>query len=449
MDYTALIAAYFLVLLLIGFLLRKVLSEKAFILADRQLTFPLLVATVAATFYGSSAVLGGASIANQTGLGVLWFIIPFYLGNLFLLRILPRIRRDESYTLPDFLGKYYGSKVALAASLLLAVLCLIPEAIIAGGRVLTLITPLSFESSMILIAAVIVTYTLLGGMRSVAITDLLKFSLLILSVLVLLPFLIIAIQSKGPETFLGSLPQGFTDPFSSMGLQDILVWCILLFFLPITSSPLYQRLFSSAPYVNAKKAILYCILLWLLIDTVVVFAGLLSVDYGQSDPDTAFIVVGQNLLPAELQALFFVGLIAAVMSAADSYLHAGASSLAHDVYKPLSGKGDGELVLASRIFVVLLGAVSLLLAFYFQQIIPALIFTLTVWTAGILIPTLAALFYLKLRPTAALAAIAFGSFSALACRFLPITDTDPLLVGLIASFTAAAVVNTFLRLRKR
>jgi SSS family solute:Na+ symporter len=282
-------------------------------------------------------------------------------------------------------------------------------------------------------------------MRSVAVSDLLKFSLLILSVLVLLPFILLAIQSKGPETFLGSLPQGFTDPFSYMSLQDIAVWCILLFFLPITSSPLYQRLFSSAPYVNAKKAILYCILLWMLIDTVVVFAGLLSVDYGQSDPDIAFITVGQNLLPAELHAIFFIGLIAAVMSAADSYLHAGASSLAHDVYKPLFKGGDRALVFVGRLAVVFLGAVSLLLAFYFQQIIPALIFTLTVWTAGILVPTLAALFRLRLSPSAAYVAILAGSLSALICRFIPITTYDPLLVGLLASAFAAGAVSIIKR----
>jgi SSS family solute:Na+ symporter len=226
-----------------------------------------------------------------------------------------------------------------------------------------------------------------------------------------------------------------------MGAQDIVVWCILLFFLPITSSPLYQRIFSSAPHVDAKKAIFYCLILWVLIDSAVVAAGLLSVSYSFANPDMAFIAVGRDILPDALHAVFFVGLLAAVMSAADSYLHAGASSLVHDVYRPLFRKNDAQLVFASRIFVVFLGAVSLLLAFYFQQIVPALVFTLTVWTAGILVPTLAALFDLRLSHRAAYFSIVAGAFSAFVCRFFPITTYDPLLVGLAASVLAAAAVS--------
>ncbi|MBN2013966.1 MAG: sodium:solute symporter family protein [Candidatus Altiarchaeota archaeon] len=433
MDLTLLFAAYFVLLLLVGLFFRSVGSERSFILADTQLSFPLLVATVVSTFYGASALIGGVSIANQTGLGVLWFILPFYSGNIFLMWLLPRIKGDR-FTLPDFLGGFYDNRVVVSSSLLLAVLCLVPESIIAGGRLLELTTSLSFNSSMLLFSVVVVFYTLLGGMRSVVVSDFLQLGFMLLSLLILLPYLL----SAGP----GSLPHEFLNPVSLMDPQEILVWCVLLFFLPITSSPIYQRIFASAPSVDLRKAILLSIVVWMLIDSVVVLSGLVSIQYGLDDPDQAIFAVGSNLLPPILQAVFYIGLLSAIMSTADSFLHAGASSLSHDLFRRFSDD-DRFLVPFSRLMVFSLGFLSLLLALYLQRIIPALIFLSTVWTSGILVPILSALFSIRLSSSAAFSSILCGSLAAVFWHFLPLAAVDPLFIGLSCSLISASVVNKF------
>ncbi|MEA3254431.1 MAG: sodium:solute symporter family protein [Candidatus Altiarchaeota archaeon] len=430
------IAIYFIVLMLIGLSLRGVKSEEGFILANRQIKFPMLVATVVASFYGASAVIGGASITYQIGLGVLWFMIPFYLGNIFLIFVLPKIQKENVFTLPDFLGRFYGSRTVIASSSILAVLCLVPESIIAGGKILELVTPLSLEISMVLVFSVIVLYTLLGGMRSVIVSDLMQFGLMLLALIIIVPYMLAPTNLQ-----FESLPKEFWNPFNYLD-QETLVWCILLFFLPITSAPLYQRIFASAKGVNIKKAILYSVIIWIAIDAIVLLSGLVSsVNYELDDPDQAIFILGSSLLPPVLQAVFFIGLLSAVMSTADSFLHSGASSLAHDVYGGITGSTEVKTVTISRLLVIVLGFISLLLALYFQQIVPALIFLLTVWISGILVPTLSALLNYRLNEDAAFCSIVFGSAAAVIWRFLPLMEIDPLFIGLGCSLLVAVIVD--------
>ncbi len=135
-NLTLPISVYLIAVVFLGFSMRSIRTENEFILAGRRVNLPLLSATIVCTFYGASAIIGSASIANQIGLGVLWFIVPFYLGNIYMVTVLPKIKKSESYTLPDFLGKVYSAPVVRISALLLAVLCLVPESIIAGGKIL-------------------------------------------------------------------------------------------------------------------------------------------------------------------------------------------------------------------------------------------------------------------------------------------------------------------------
>jgi SSS family solute:Na+ symporter len=432
------VGLYFFTLLWIGWRSKNIISEEEFVLADRKIGLSLLIATTVATFYGASAVIGEAGIAYQIGLGVLWFIIPFYLGIVVVIVINPRIQRLNSLTLPDFLGEYYKNKIVVVSSLLLSCLCLIPATIIAGGKIIQLITPFSLTSGMVLICAIIVIYTVLGGLRSVVISDLIQLGLMLLALVLLIPYFF---KVKGVSFV--NLPHELWNPLCCLSVQEILVWSILLFFLPITCAPLYQRIFAAMKNVNVRRALLISLFIWVLIDAIILYSGLTSrVNYKLTDPDQAIIVLGMKILPKILQPIFFVGLISAIMSTGDSFLHSGASSLAYDVYRRISQKeGKIGIVGMSRIMVVVLGAISFLLALYFKEIVPALIFTLTVWISGILIPTIAALFNLKLSENAAISSVVVGSITAIFWKFFPFCGIDPLFVGLTCSLFSTIIVH--------
>jgi SSS family solute:Na+ symporter len=430
--WQATILAYVVVAVFIGVRSRTA-TLNAFIRGD-ALDTPTMVATIVSTFYGASSILGGVSLAYAVGLGAIWFMIPFYLGSVAITLVLPAIATSKTYTLPDFLGDFYGEKFAVASSMLLATLCLIPEEIIAGGKILAAFAPVSLELGMGLMTFVLVVPVVIGGMKADVTTDVVQFILMGLMLTLLIPF------AFDPQS-MTDLPAGHLDPFASLSVQEIAVFFVALFFLPITSAPLYQRLFVSKSEAEARRAMLISVAIWVLIDTVIVLAGLAAVRMlpGLDDPDVALIELGQTL-PLLGQTVFFVGLLAVIMSTVNSFLQSGASSLAYDVWRHVRpSAGERKLLGLSRAFVVALGLLSLALALWFRAVVPALLFTLSMWTAGILIPILAALFGCKLSRRVALSSLLGGTVSSLAWRILQPVPVDALFVGLGGSLLVTLV----------
>jgi len=431
------ILAYVVVAVAIGIQSRAT-TLRAFIRGD-ELTIPALVATIVSTFYGASAILGGVSLAYAVGLGAIWFMIPFYLGNVVVVFMLHGIARSETYTMPDFLGGFYGERFAVAASLLLATLCLIPEEIIAGGKILAAFASLSPEVGMGVMTFVLVAPVVIGGMKADVTTDVVQFVLMALMLALLIPF---ALRAQP----MADLPAGHLDPLASLSLQEIIVFFVALFFLPITSAPLYQRLFVSRSAGEARKAMLASIVIWMLIDAVIVLGGLAAVRMlpGLADPDLALIELGRTL-PILGQTVFFVGLLAVIMTTVNSFLQSGASSLAYDVWRHVRpAAGERELLALSRLFVAALGLLSLALALWFRAVVPALLFTLSMWTAGILVPTLAALLGWRLSGQVALCSLLGGVLSSLAWRIFQPAPIDALFIGLGGSLLATLIAQNIL-----
>jgi len=241
------------------------------------------------------------------------------------------------------------------------------------------------------------------------------------------------------------IPEGYLNPFSYISAQEIAVFFILLFFLPITSAPLYQRFFASESEACSRKSVLYSIAIWMVVDSIIILCGFAALRLFPDlpDPDMSLIVLG-TALPAVGRGIFFVGLLAAIMSTVNSFLQSGASSLAHDVFRHFRpATSEGQLLVLARLFVIVLGILSLSLALWFQMIVPALLFTLSMWTAGILVPTLAALMGRKLRKDTALYSLLGGALSCLAWKIVQPFDVDALFVGLGLSLLVAMALEVF------
>ncbi len=419
----------------------KATSLKRFIIGDR-LDTKTMVATIVSTFYGASAILGGVSLTYQMGLGALWFIVPFYLGNIAVVFLVERIARSDSYTLPDFLGGFYGKEFAIASSVLLATLCLIPEEIIASGKILSTFTAMPVEMAMVVMAFVLVVPVVIGGMKADVMTDIVQFALMLFTLGIMVMLVFILGLHLHPS---GGVPEGYFDPFAYISFQEIAVFFVLLFFLPITSAPLYQRFFAAESEASSRKAVLYSIVIWMVIDSIVILCGFAALQLfpDLADPDMALINLG-TALPFVGKGIFFVGLLAAITSTVNSFLQSGASSLAYDVFRYFRPTaGEGQLLLLSRVLVVVLGLLSLVLALWFQMVVPALLFTLSMWTAGILVPTLAALMGRKLRKDTALYSLLAGALSSLVWKIVQPVEIDALFIGLGCSLLVAVVVEVF------
>jgi SSS family solute:Na+ symporter len=423
----------------------KATTLEKFILGDRLGT-RAMVATIASTFYGASAILGGVSLTYQMGLGVIWFMVPFYLGNAAIVFVLGRIAGSGKYTLPDFLGDFYGKEFTVASSILLATLCLIPEEIIAGGKILSSFTSMPVEVTMSIMAFVLIVPVAVGGMKADVMTDIVQLVLMLLMLGVIAPLTLGPQQDMTP-----GISREYLDPLSFISGQEIVLFFILLFFLPVTSAPLYQRLFASKSEACSRKSVIYSVAIWIVIDTIIILCGFAALRMfpDLQDPDMSLIQLG-TLLPAGGRTIFFVGLLAAIMSTVNSFLQSGASSLTYDVLRHFRPAiAERQMLALTRLFVILLGLLSLVLALWFQMIVPALLFTLSMWTAGMLVPTLAVLMGKKLNSSTALCSLLAGALSSLMWKISQPLDVDALFVGLGSSLLVALVLEVFHRRMER
>ncbi len=123
-----------------------------------------------------------------------------------------------------------------------------------------------------------------------------------------------------------------------------------------------------------------------------------------------------------MNGLIIAALLSAMMSSADTCLLTTSTILSFDVLRPLVRREmpEGTLLLLSRVFIVLIGAVSLIIALTLKGVISSLLLGYTVYTSGLIFPILLGFYRdsLGLNKEGAIAAMVVGGGLALISKLL-------------------------------
>jgi SSS family solute:Na+ symporter len=170
--------------------------------------------------------------------------------------------------------------------------------------------------------------------------------------------------------------------------------------------------------------------------------------------EQALPMVIKEVIPPFLGGIVLAALLCAVMSSADTCLLSASTILAVDVIKPLKPSLDEKKILSlTRWGIVILGALSLVLAWRLANVISSLLFAYTVYTAGITLPVIVGFFKNRLKVTSlgALAAVIGGGATGLTIKLLGIYSPElnmprwleliGLLVCVILLFVVSAIDN--------
>jgi SSS family solute:Na+ symporter len=117
------------------------------------------------------------------------------------------------------------------------------------------------------------------------------------------------------------------------------------------------------------------------------------------NPNMALPYVIKEVLPLGLKGLVVAGIIAVVMSSADSFLNGAAVALSNDVVQPLRRKplSDGQALMLAKCTTLLVGALSIVFALKIKSILDILIYAYHFWAPVIVIPLAAAFFGIRAR----------------------------------------------------
>jgi len=413
------VVAYFFLMLGVGWRARKGSPESYWVAERRYGTFPV-TASLVATVFGASSTVGIIGLGYSRGLSGAWWAL---IGGVALLPfgffLAGRVRRLEVYTLPDILHRAYGRNVSLAGGGIIALAwCgVVAAQIVAGALLLGSVFSISFSGALGAVTVIFVLYTLWGGQLSVIRTDSWQIFLFVGALLATL-FLVLRAGLQGEGLLAGVPPGHLSFPTSpGFGWYHVLVFYPLIVGMPYLVGPdIYSRVLCARNETSARNAALLAALVVIPLSLLLATLGLLihSLFPGLS-PEAALPSALTGLAPAGVKGLIVVGVLAAIMSSADTTLISASTILSLNVMGPLVGLDKPGQLRLTRLFVVVLGVLAWSIATFERGIIDSLLLAYTVFIGGVALPTLASFWRDRLRITApgAFWAVVLGGATAL------------------------------------
>jgi SSS family solute:Na+ symporter len=442
---------------------RRVKTSKDFVLAGRSLPLYMNVATVFATWLGAETVLSVSATFARDGLGgvvadpfgasfCLVFVALFFARALY---------RMDLLTIGDFYRKRYNRPVEVATSIAITLSYLgwtsaqltalgLMFATLSGGAI-------SLTEGILIGGASVLCYTILGGMWSIALTDLLQ-SVVIVAGLCAIAFLV-SDMAGGPMTVIAAAADaGKFEFWPTGGAKAWLAFISAFLVLSIGSVPqqdIFQRVTSAKDEKTAVRGSLLGGLLYFCFAFVPIFIAYaaLVVDPSMSrllaDEDERQL---QRILPELIlgrmplwaQVLFFGALLSAILSTASAALLAPASLFTENVIRPFAPRlGDRQFLLLLRVVLAAFALGALSFALNSRSTMYEMVQDSSgVTMVSCLVPLVAGLYWKRANVPGAVLSVVLGLVVwGGAERFAPEATLPPLLAGLLASI-AGMVVGT-------
>jgi SSS family solute:Na+ symporter len=415
------LVAYFVGMMWIGIgSVRRIKGIETFFVADRKGSALLITGSLVATIVGGSSTVGMAGKGFSWGIVGAWWLLVGVVGLLLLsLFLAKRVRSQGVFTLPELLERQYGGSVKIVASFVIvwAWMGIIGGQIVASGRILSTLMPGSLSLLMGVSAAVFIAYTILGGQISIIRTDFIQSAIMIGGILLCAVFSLD--RTGGIMVMKTDLPRDFfLFPVNSQfSWKSLMEWLVLIGSAYVVGPDIYSRLFSAKNPRTAQRSVLLTALILIPLAFSIVIIGMAARVLAPSlSGEEALPYMIREVLPQGINGLVMAALLCALMSSADTVLLTASTifsmDIVNDFVERIQGRGldERQLLLLSRLVIILFGLLALAFALKFRGVIHLLLFGYSIYTAGLVIPAVFGFWRQKFRlnPTGALVAMIGG-----------------------------------------
>ncbi|HEX7053851.1 MAG TPA: sodium:solute symporter family protein [Burkholderiales bacterium] len=464
------VIAYLVVTIAIGlWAARRVRNSKDYVLAGRSLPLYMTTATVFATWFGAESVLSvsaefsrdglGGIIADPFGASMCLVVVAAFFARAFY--------RMDLLTIGDFYRKRYGRTMELGTSAVIAVSYLgwTAAQLTALGLVFSTLTggAVSLSTGILISGAVVLAYTLWGGMWSVAMTDLFQ-SVMIIVGLVAIAVLVGDMAGGTANVISRTAAAGKFEFWPSGGSKEWFAFATAFLTLAIGSIPqqdIFQRVTSAK---NERTAIAGALLgalayfafvfvpIFIVRAALLVDPGLEGLLHAADERDMQRILPDFILhhTPMWTRVLFFGALLSAILSTASGAIIAPTSLCAENIVRPLFPRmRERQFMLALRVMLVVFTLAAVLFALQSKQTMYEMVqnaYTVTLVAA--LVPLAAGIFWKRANNTGAILSSALGLAAWLLAAFAaPEATVPPPLVGLAFSLVGMVAGSSLPRER--
>jgi SSS family solute:Na+ symporter len=478
---TLVFGVYLIIVAAVGFLAsRKKEESDDYFLASRNLVWWIIGGSMIAANISTHHFIGMSGRGYEIGLAVAsyeWIaaIALVLYGKFFL----PYYLKSRITTMPEFLERRFSDKVRIAYAIISLIGYIVIELAVVlytGSLAINSVFGLPLIWGLVILCVVGGGYTIYGGFKAIAYTDIIQVTVLILGGLTVMLLglhkLGVLVPEYGPSVIggfkavLAGSPEKFhmvrpaNDPelpwpgvfFGGMWLANIFYWGCNQF--------ITQRTLSAKSVWHGQMGVVFAGFLKLLVPFLVVLpgivafrlynpeSGLLRAECVLAKPDLAFPTLVTQLLPHGLTGLVMAGLMGCVMSHVASMMSASSSILTFDIYKNYLKRDatDADLVRFGRITSVVVLVAATAVGYFLQDLKGIFIYIQKYWS--IAYPSVCALFlagffYKRATARGALIAVIVGPAWALVVTLLEMANLLPKIPGLTVWVEKTAVAAGF------
>lgn len=373
-DYVYLAWFLFYLLVVLGIGLwgwRRVDEQSDFATAGRTLSLPLAIGSLFASFMSALTVIGGIGYASQYGWAFMTLYTTGAMGGLMFLTVTARKWQQSNInSISELMTVRYDSDLlrGLTAAVIVFTYAIILIAQLFGiGFIVNGIIGIDMPVAILTIGLFFVAYTILGGMMSVARTDLVQAGVMGLGVLIMFVVLVWRLLNDPARTFTENAE--LMDVYGGSTPDNMGIFALFLVFgLGIAIHPYYVQRVISAKDVKTARLVpainsLAVVLFYLIISVI----GIIGAIYLPNETgDTMAPAIIEEVVGGWLGAIAMMAILAGVQSTTDSLLHIVGVYTSNDIYGvfALDDPDEEELLKWSRIFTGLFGVVVVGIATY-------------------------------------------------------------------------------------
>jgi len=431
-------------------------STSGFMVAGHGVGFGMGAASMTATWIWAASFYAAATSGYKYG--VSGPIHYGFWGALMILFIYPfgmRFRElaPSGHTLGELIHARHGSssQLILAISNLMGSLISLMVNFTAAGALVSVLSPLSFQTGVLIAGIGVLSYTLTSGFRASVFTDFAQLVALMAIGVVIIPAVLFSMG--GPSVMvegLSNLTLEQQDFFSSEAfLQQGAPFFVAVLAYAIGNQTITQRLFA-IDQDKIKPTFVTATIGYAGIVIGLGMIGLMALTIGveplNGDMNNLIPQMVSTYLHPIFIALFFILVIGSLSSTADSDLSALSTIMMADVYgKNIAKKGQVKpktMMLVGRGTMIVATAAGLIFASFKLDILVMLVFVGALWGA-VVFPVIASVFWNRVTNVAFTSAVIVALIFFCIARFelIPITGVTALFFEAMASVGAAVVIG--------
>ena len=383
----AVIIGYMVMLLWVGYRSSDNKDMKEYAVANKRYGLPILFMTFTASTFGGNALIGQSAEMYSVGiLHPIMLFIPGIIGNCMMMYISKYFDKRFKYCLSssDMIKKFFGEKEEVFSAIvyIIGISGGLAAQGMAAASFLSATTGVDYTISLVTIMSIVTIYSFMGGVKAVTITDVIQFCVIAIFIPTLATLALY--HCGGLEAVISSIPAEKMAIKEHPRFWEYSVMIINGFLIFGLLSPVWMQRYLMAQHKSHIRKIFFMTIgmdilfdFMLFIIVFAVYKYLVAPNgFMIKDPKQIVSYAIEYFCFPGIKGIAIAGVLALIMSTADSLLHAASVLFSRNIAKPLIKKDIDEVKWA-RLITIVLGIASVFIAIHSKSIFSLIVIVST------------------------------------------------------------------------